>query len=359
MGLFGISGGTLQDTIQLLKNTFTVIARNPAIFKPTVTQIVVGIVLWVLLIGSFVSFYFVTGAVVIIAVIILIFSVLMLILFPFIKTYYRAAQCWIVYQTFTGNKISYKKGLARARQNKKDIFILGLLDILLTALSGKLKEGTGRGGLWAILNILMRMAGAAVEEGWDLVGHFLLPGSIIPEKTVGEAISDIKDIRNNVPGALVGVFGIDFVGDLVRGYIIGIAMLLIVGVGGGLYLATHSLVAIGIGVILALILHFVAGIFIDMVKTVYFTIFYTAVTMPEEIPEEDREEVTHYLTSVSGEGIGTPKSEQQFIDPKARQLIPVVQQYKSQGYTDDKISSLLMEKGWSEEIVRKAIDMAV
>jgi len=139
----------------------------------------------------------------------------------------------------------------------------------------------------------------------------------------------------------------------------GIAILLILGVGGGLYLATHSLVAIGIGVILALILHFVAGIFIDMVKTVYFTIFYTAVTMPEAIPEEDREEVTHYLTSVSGEGTGTPKSEQQFIDPKARQLIPVVQQYKSQGYTDDKIASLLMEKGWSEEIVRKAIDMTV
>lgn len=357
MGLFGISGGTLKDTVQLLKNTFTIIARNPAIFKPTITQIVVGIFLWVLVIGSFASFYFVPGAAVI-AVIILIFSVVMLILFPFIKMYYRAAQCWIVYKTFTGNKISYKEGLARARQNKKDIFILGLLDILLTVLSRKLKEGTGRGGLWVILNILMRMAGAAVEEGWDLVGHFLLPGSIIPEKTVGEAISDIKNIRNNVPGALVGVFGIDFVGDLVRGYIIGIVLLLIVGVGGGLYFATNSLVGIVIGVILALILHFVAGIFIDMVKTVYFTIFYTAVTMPEEIPEEDREEVTHYLTSVSGEGVGTPKSEQQFIDPKARQLIPVVQQYKSQGYTDDKISSLLMEKGWSEEIVRKAIDMA-
>jgi len=191
-----------------------------------------------------------------------------------------------------------------------------------------------------------------------LVGHFLLPGSIIPEKTVGEAISDIKEIRNNVPGALVGVFGIDFVGDMVRGYIIGIAMLLIIGVGGGLYLATNSLVGVGIGVILALILYFVAGIFISMIKTVYFTIFYIAVTMPEEIPEEDREEVTHYLTSVSGEMAGTPKSEQQFIDPKSRQLIPVVQQYMSQGCTDDEISSLLVEKGWSEEIVRKAIDMA-
>ncbi len=355
MGLFGISGNTLQDTIQLLKNTFTVIARNPAIFKPTVTQIVVGIFLWVLLIGSFASFYFVPGAIVI-AAIILLFSVSMLILFPFIKMYYRAAQCWIVYRTFTGDNISYKEGLARARQNKKDIFVLGSLDILLTALSRKLKAGTGRGGLWAILNMLMRLAGAAVEEGWDLVGHFLLPGSIIPEKTVGEAISDIKNIRNNVPGALVGVFGIDFVGDMIRGYIMGIAILLIVGVGGGLYLITHSLVAIVIGIIAALMLNFVAGIFVGMIKTVYFTIFYTAVTMPEEIPEEYRDEVTRYLTSVSGERSGTSKA--QFVDPKAKQLIPVVQQYRSKGCTDDKISSLLIEKGWSEESVKKAIDMA-
>ncbi len=357
MGLFGISGGTLQDTMQLVKNTFTVIARNPAIFKPTITQIVVGIFLWVLVIGSFASFYFVPSAIVI-AAIILIFAVVMLILFPFIKMYYRAAQCWIVYRTFTGDNISYKEGLARARQNKKDIFVLGSLDILLNALSRKLKAGTGRGGLWVILNMLMRLAGAAVEEGWDLIGHFLLPGSIIPEKTVGEAISDIKDIRNNVPGALVGVFGIDFVGDLIRGYITGIAVLLIIGVGGGLYLVTHSLVAIVIGIVLVLMLHFVANIFVSMIKTVYFTIFYTAVTMPEEIPDEYRDDVTHYLTSVSGARIGTSK-EQQFVDPKAKQLLPVVQQYRSQGYTDEKISSLLMGKGWSEESVKEAIDMAV
>lgn len=358
MGVFDRLGDTFRDTIQLLKNTFVIIAKNPAIFRPTITQIVIGIILWILAISSFIAFFYTTGTALLIAILIFIFSVLLLILFPFIKMYYRAAQCWIVYHTFRGKKISYKEGLARAKQNKKDIFILGLLDILLTALSRKLKEGTGKGGLWAILNMLMWIAGAAVEEAWDLVGHFLLPGSIIPEKTVGEAISDIKNIKKNVPGALVGVLGIDFAGDLIRRYIIGIVVLLIVGAGGGLYFATHSLMAAGIGVIVALILYFVGGIFIDMVKTVYFTIFYTAVTMPEEIPEKEREEVTHYLTSVSGGRVETPKSEQQFIDPKVRQLIPIVQQYKSQGYTDDKISSLLIEKGWPEDIVKKAIDTA-
>ena len=358
MGFFDRLGDTFRDTIQLLKNTFVVIAKNPAIFRPTISQIVIGIILWILAISSFIAFFYTTGTSLVIAILIFIFSVILLILFPFIKMYYRAAQCWIVYHTFRGEKISYKEGLARAKQNKKDIFILGLLDILLTALSRKLKGGTGKGGLWAILNMIMWIAGAAVAEAWDLVGHFLLPGSIIPEKTVGEAISDIKNIKKNVPGALVGVFGIDFAGDLIRGYIVGIVVLLILGAGGGLYFATHSLMAVGIGVIVALILYFVGGIFIDMVKTVYFTIFYTAVTMPEEIPEKEREEVTHYLTSVSGGGVETPKSAQQFIDPKVRQLIPIVQQYKSQGYTDDKIFSLLIEKGWSEDIVKKAIDTA-
>jgi hypothetical protein len=94
-----------------------------------------------------------------------------------------------------------------------------------------------------------------------------------------------------------------------------------------------------------------------MVKTVYFTIFYVALTIPEEIPEKDREEVTHYLTSVSKERIEMTKSPQQFIDPKVKELIPIVQQYKSQGYTNDKIFLLLTEKGWSEDIVKKAIDM--
>jgi hypothetical protein len=306
MGFFDRLRDTFRDTIQLLKGTFAVMAKNPAIFRPTLTQIEIGVILWILAIGSFIAFFYTTGGALLLAILIFLFAVLLLLLFPFIKMYYRAAQCWIVYHTFRGKPISYKDGLARAKQNIKDIFILGLLDVLLTALARKLKQGTGRGGLWLIVNLLMQMAGAVVGEAWDLVGHFLLPGSIIPEKTVGEALSDIQNIKKNVPGALVGVLGIDFVGDLIRGYIIGIFVLLTIGVGGGVLIVTGSFAYAAIIIVVAVVIYFLWSILIDMVKTVYFTLFYIAVTRPEEIPEKEREEATHYLTGVTGGRIEPP-----------------------------------------------------
>jgi len=95
---------------------------------------------------------------------------------------------------------------------------------------------------------------------------------------------------------------------------------------------------------------------VESIKIIYFTIFYTAIEHPIDITEDIRDELTHYLTSVSGEEIEATKSPEQFIDPKVGQLIPIVQQYKLQGYTDDKISSLLIEKGWMEETIKEAID---
>jgi len=117
---------------------------------------------------------------------------------------------------------------------------------------------------------------------------------------VGDALSDIKNIKKNVPGALVGVLGIDFVGDLIRGYIIGIFVLLTIGVGGSVLILTGSFAHAAIIIAVAVVIYSLWSIIIDMVKTVYFTLFYIAVTIPEEIPEKEREEVTHYLTGVTG-----------------------------------------------------------
>lgn len=77
--------------------------------------------------------------------------------------------------------------------------------------------------------------------------------------------------------------------------------MLIIVAGFGFYYFTQSILVFFIGVVLALLFNFISKIFVDMVKTVYFTIFYVALTIPEEIPEKEREEVTHYLTSVSRE----------------------------------------------------------
>jgi len=286
---------SINDTLQLLKNTFVVMGRNPAIMKPTLIQILLGSIFYLFVIGSLVVTLYSSGTIKLIAISVFIFSLMLLLpLFPFIKMYYRAAQSWIVYNVFIGKKVSYEDGLKRANQNKGDIFVLGVFDILFSALTKRLKAGTGRGGLWVLVNIVMWIIGKAIEEGWDLLGHYLLPATIIEEKNVGEVLPRINDIRKNVPGALAGTFAIDFAGDAVAGYITAFMILfLIVGVIVGILYNTW-LPAIIIFVLIIGI-NFIIKILIDMVKTVYFTLFYMSITMPKRIVLQYRKEVTHYL----------------------------------------------------------------
>jgi len=253
-----------------------------------------------------------------------------------------------------GKNVSYKDGLSRAKENKGDIFILGLLDILLTALARKLKHGTGRGGLWQILNIVLWLLGKAVEEGWDLIGHFLLPASIIEDKNVGEVLPEIKNLKNNVTGALAGVFGFDFAGDLIRRYInIFLALFIFIGVAISYFL--HTNIPLIIFVVISIGVNILIKIFIEMIKTVYFTIFYVAITMPMKIIPEYRDEVTHYLLHKSSpNGV----SKEQTSESSSDQLIPYIQQYKTQGYTDAQISSFLVKNGWPADTVKAALNKA-
>src|SRR3989338_3130210 len=205
---------SIQDTIHLAKNTFVILGKNKEALKPTFAQIKIGLGLYLLFLIGIIAVFFtdIAAKFFIIIELVMIFFI-MIIVFPFIKIYYRAAQSWIVFNTFAGKNISYKEGLDRAGRNKGDIITLGILDFIFTALSSSLKRGTGRGGLFALLNIILFILGKAIEEGWDLVGNYLLPASIVQNKSVMEALPELKNIKNNVPGALVGVFGVDFVGD--------------------------------------------------------------------------------------------------------------------------------------------------
>ena len=291
MGFFDL----LNDTLGLMKNTFVVMGKNPAILRPTLTQIMLGLIFYLILITSAVAIIFTTGAVQIASIyVFIIFFMLLVPIFPYIKMYYRAAQSWIVYNTFTGKNISYKQGIKRANKNKGDIFILATFDILLTALARKLKQGTGRGGLYIILNMLMWIIGKIVEEGWDLIGHYLLPASIIHEKNVGEVLPDIPKIKKNVPGALAGVFAFDFSGDLILRYI-NFFMILFLFLGIITWFFLGTFIPLLIIIILLIGINFIIKILIDMVKTVYFTLFYVSVVMPRKITPKYRKQVTNYL----------------------------------------------------------------
>ncbi|MFH1636834.1 MAG: hypothetical protein ABIB71_00235 [Candidatus Woesearchaeota archaeon] len=347
----------LKDTIQLVKNTFAVLGKNPQALKPTWTQIWIGAVFYSLIVLSILAII-IYPPFLLIGVPIIILSVLFfLFIFPFLKMKYRAAQCWIVYHSFTGNKISYKDGVKRAKQNKWDIIVLTIFDIVLTALAKRLKAGSGRKGiLGSILNIVMLVLGKAVEEGWDLIGHYLLPASIIQEKSVTEALPEIKNIKDNVPGALAGVFAMDFAGDMIRSYFIFLGIVLFL-LGAAAYFLLQTWIPLVVILVIFIGIDMLIKMLVEMVKTVYFTLFYISVTMPMKIVPEYQEEVTHYLLhkDIPAENTApkTPQN-QQYVN----QILPNVRQYRSQGYTDEQISSFLAQKGWPLDVIQEALKRA-
>ncbi len=289
-------GDALKDTLHLLKSTFVLIKRNPDILKPTIAQIIVSLVLAALFAASIVGLiipYENIRAIAASAMILLVLTLLFII--PFIFTYYRAAQCWIVYKTFAGRQVTYREGIRRARQNMWDIIAIGALSILFALAAGVVRGKGGQHGLGVIIRTALHAVAKVIEEIWDLLGNYLLPAAIILEKHVGEAFADIKHMRNNIPGALAGVFGIDFVTSIILGPLFFLLFLLaiIIGVPFTMFLGTP--VVLVILLFLALIMVIIVSVGAGMLKTIYFTLFYVSVARPESISKEYRKDVTNYL----------------------------------------------------------------
>jgi Na+/alanine symporter len=108
---------------------------------------------------------------------------------------------------------------------------------------------------------------------------------------------------------LAGVFGIDFAGDVLRGLLVPV-YLVAMAVGVGLsYLLGPSMPQTSwtisghaytwVPVVIILYVIFCVGSVltacVESIKTIYFTIFYTAITRPDVIQPGLHDQLTHYL----------------------------------------------------------------
>ena len=152
----------------------------------------------------------------------------------------------------------------------------------------------GAGVMTLILNIILSLIARGIEEAWDLVGNYLLPSSIIQEKNFIESAKELGNLKNNVPAGLVGIFGIEFVGSLIMSFVnLGLVLFVILSF---FIAATTGFWPIFLFALIILVVGNVAGgMIISMVKTIYFTVFFMAITMPNEIPKQYKESLTSYL----------------------------------------------------------------
>lgn len=295
----------------LIKHTFTIVGRNRALLGPLVaTWVYAAVMIAVFFAGLFLIFYengsstwfLIAGA--------------LLFLYKFF--FYNRAEMTLsrlTYGTATGASPTRREARREIADVKSRIRILGLLDMAgAWVASRKNKEG----GLMALLL-------GGIVEVWDLVNHFLLPAFAIDKLSLRDGISELKRLKDHVPEALVGVFGIDIMGGVIGTlmaplYIFGG----LAGVACGLFFGGHLPAAFSAGtlseisrdmpdigpigpetvfnwlpvfvlVFLGILLHALLARAVTAIKVVYFTLFYMRIMHADELAPDLRADLEGYL----------------------------------------------------------------
>jgi len=355
----------IKDTGFLLKNSFTIVGKDKDIKTPTLRMVYLMIIIRTLFFMSIVLLFIpATG----LAGFVLLFIVLF-ILVPF-RFFYdvrqKADQSWLVYNTLKGVDISYSDAHKHTAQDKGKLRIIALVDLVVAYIS---KMGRNRKGIIGIIiNLLLK----ALEEAWDLLSHYLLPATVIEQKSFKETIPTIKSVKDNVPATLTGVFGIDFVGNIVGlilapiyfvfillgilfGYLVGLATEVTTFEMNGFMISWVPIVVV------LYIISIAGGIVMKLVasvKTIYFTIFYTSIMRPMDIQESMRSEMTHFLKmeKVKKGESAQISPQKDTMSPRQKQLDEYVRRYTDQGYPEGKLRTFLTQQGYQKYELDKAFN---
>ena len=298
----------------LLKHTFTVIGRDTDIVMPWVWMVVYAIVMvtafFVGVVGAFLGATAVWAGGFGLAVPMFVYKF-------FFYNYREMGQSWLVYETICGRDRSYSDAKQAARDRKSGVRKLAGLDILMAYLASQRSDDSN-----GLFDWLVNLFISGLQEVWDLVNHYMLPAVAIDRLSLSEGISKMKELRNQVPETLTGVFGIDFIGRIVSHVTGGLYMTLILAAVGTMYLGGAALPEafqfsfsqnpLGSGPLVLNALPLVIGIYIaklsgvvferviTSIKVIYFTIFYTQITHRDRIAEDLRPQLVQYLRMEEG-----------------------------------------------------------
>lgn len=291
----------VKDTFFLLKNTFTLFGKEKDLKTPLIKMILYSVLM--IAIGFASVLTFLIGKYVLLGVLGLLLTFILLLYRFFYDIKQKACLSWLTYNTISGRDISLEDSYQHIEKEGAKLKKVGFVDLLIKFAGSQRGRGEGIKGF--LINLFL----TGLLEVWDLLSHYMLPAVVIEGKKLKETIPKIKTLRSNVPATLTGVFGIEFVGNVIDYLLFPLYILfLIVSVGIGYLLAPlmefsvitifgFSFSWIPVYIMMALIFTIGAGIgrAVKAVKSIYFTIFYTAITEPDAIVPSIRDEVTRYL----------------------------------------------------------------
>jgi len=294
----------------LLKHTFTVVGRDVDIAWPWVWMVVYAVVMVSAFFAGIIGFFVGASA---IGTGGLGLAVLMFVYKYFFYNYREMAQSWLVYETICGRDRSYADAKKAARNRKSGVRKLAGLDMLMAYVMSQRGGGENEGWGAKLLNLVL----SGLGEVWDLVNHYMLPAIAIDELTLTEGGKKMKELRDQVPETLTGVFGIDFIGRIVGQMTGSLYFLLLLLAVGAMYLGgevlpeafryTFEQNPIGSGPLALNVLPLIVGLYvaklfgvifertITSIKVIYFTIFYTQITHRDRIADPLQPQLVSYL----------------------------------------------------------------
>ena len=296
----------MSSVFHLFKNTFVVIGRDDDILKPFYRMLIYVSVMVILFFYGVFGFWFDLPF-----QFLAFFIAFLLFLYKYF--YYNKQELrmsWIVNEVIIGNDPGYKESVAVSKAMKSQIRKIAWMDIAM-AVANKRKSNE-KGFMAGLINLII----AGLGEVWDLINHYLIPSVAIDKLDIKPAIEKMKKLKDQVPETLVGVFGIDFLGKVIRKVVGPVYFVLILlALGGGVLFGgslpsqefnfnnpdfpIQSLQFSWIPLVFAMFIgKLFSGFFermVTSVKVIYFTIFYTKITHPDSIAEDLREELTNYL----------------------------------------------------------------
>ena len=201
-----------------------------------------------------------------------------------------AIQSTLVYQTIVNGKSDIHQAKESYKAISGKMFFVGLVDYFVS-------KGTE---YWNKTNSIMRLLFSIIEEVWDLLKNFMIPVVVIENKSLKEAVEDLKILKWRIPETLVGVLWFDFAGKFLVGALFGIFVIILfvmAGVSYGLPFIVHlttftiqwlsfSVSAIIFAFYLMVLIENVVAVLAESVKIVYFTTFYMLIQHPENINPE-------------------------------------------------------------------------
>lgn len=292
----------LMSVANLGKSTFSIIGKDEDIIKPWIRMAIYHFVMVTFSFGGFFLWQYEQMGY---ALLLFFLGFLLFLYKHFYNNKQEIRMSWIVYETVIGNDPSYAGATTASKELKWHIRKIAWIDILMSFADKSKFTGGG------IIKMLIRLFIAGLEEVWDLANHYLLPSVAVDKMDITSAVKEMKKLKDRVPESLVGIFGIDFLGKVVRQVMIpAYIFLFLISAALGYYgsdILPSTTIGIGgddvafsyVPLITALWAGKVFSNFFERtvtgIKVIYFTVFYTKITHPERIREDMQEDLVDYL----------------------------------------------------------------